>query len=239
MTGSQKNFFNEGFAPIITIIGATVILLVGVVVGNFIVVPGLKKVPESPSPTPTVEESTPVPSATISITSTQDSKGKISGYLIYPSDHIPPQMGVCAEDISNPTIKTCVKQIVDPKFPVTGVGYEMSLDPGQYYVYSFLGDWKAYYNEFVTCGLKAECPSHNKIPVTVTSGSSNDQILPHDWYDTSPTASASPSVSFSPSVTNIPTLVKINPDVLKLIPTATPTPTLKLIPTIKKINFGF
>lgn len=239
MTGSQKNFFNEGFAPIITIIGATAILFIGIVVGNFIVIPGLKKVPESSSPTPALEGSAPAPSATESVTSTQDSKGKISGYLIYPSDHIPPQMGVCAELVSNTTIKTCVKQIVDPKFPITGVGYEMSLEPGQYYVYSFLGDWKAYYNEFVTCGLKAECTSHNKIPVTITSGSSNDQILPHDWYDTTPTVTSAPQVTITPQISAVPSIVKINPDVLKLIPTATPTPTLKLIPTIKKINFGF
>jgi hypothetical protein len=238
MIGRIKNYHQEGFAPIVTVLVVVVTLFVGVVLGNYIVIPGIKKSPVAITPTPATSEAVTTPAPEEDTPTTTNSKGKISGYLIYPSDHIPPQMGVCAESVSNTTIKTCVKQIVDPKFSPTGVGYEMFLDPGEYYVYSVLGDWKAYYNEFVTCGLKADCPSHAKVSVVVTAGSSNDKIYPHDWYETvDPSAGVSPTIPLSPSVTSIPTLTKINPDVLKLIPTATPT--LKLIPTIKKINFGF
>lgn len=162
-------------------------------------------------------------------------KGTISGYLIYPSSYIPDEMGVCAQNIETPELLNCVKQIKDKKYK-TGVGYEMDLSPGSYYVYSFYKDMKAYYNEYVICGLKAECSSHTKIPVVVTAGSNQDQILPHDWYDNSPTVK--PSATLSPTPTSkilkpIVTLVKINPDVLKLVPSATPTLVKIVVPSIK------
>jgi hypothetical protein len=61
----------------------------------------------------------------------------------------------------------------------------LELDPGSYYVYAQLpGDpYKAYYDEFVTCGLKFGCPSHKPIEVVVKAGVNLTAINPHDWYD--------------------------------------------------------
>lgn len=236
----MKTTNQSGFATWILIVGGLILLSSGVAVGKFLPSFGGAKIQPTPTPEPPAEVLSPTasPSAAPSTSTT----GKISGHLIYPSDHIPPQVGVCAELVDNSTIKTCVKQIVDKKFAPTGVGYEMELPVGKYYVYSILGDWKAYYNEFVICGLKAECKSHTKIAVDITAGSENSNILPHDWYDTpSPTdAVGVPTVKISikPLVTLVPSIIKINPNVLKLIPTATPTIKAVISP-IKKIDFGF
>jgi hypothetical protein len=237
----MKTNFQSGFATWILIIGGLMLLSAGVVVGKFL--PQPQSSPElKPTPTPVLEVVTVTPEATPSVTTNVSNTGKISGYLIYPSDHIPPQVGVCAEQVDNSTIKTCVNQITDKKFAPTGVGYEMELPAGKYYVYSILGDWKAYYNEFVTCGLKAECKSHAKIAVEITAGSDNNKILPHDWYDTpAPTESVvvpTVKISIKPIVSLVPTIMKIDPNILKLIPTATPTKIKVVIPTVK-INFGF
>lgn len=240
----MKNINQSGFATWVLIVGGLFLLSTGVAVGRFL--PQLSRPSETTVPSPTATANSVEITATKSAetTSALSATGKISGYLIYPSDHIPPQVGVCAELVDNSTIKTCVKQISDKKFSPTGVGYEMELPVGKYYVYSVLGDWKAYYNEFVLCGLKAECKSHAKIAVDVTAGSENNNILPHDWYDTpSPTDAAAvvPTVNISikPIVSIVPSIVKFDPNILKLLPTATPTKVpIKVIPTIK-INYGF
>jgi len=43
-------------------------------------------------------------------------------------------------------------------------------------------DYKAYYSEFVTCGLSVNCPSHKPIPVAVKTGETVNDIDPQDWY---------------------------------------------------------
>ena len=48
-------------------------------------------------------------------TATVIAKGTISGFLTYPSSGIPPEVGVCAQNISSPTIINCVKQIKDKR----------------------------------------------------------------------------------------------------------------------------
>lgn len=35
----------------------------------------------------------------------------------------------------------------------------------------------------VTCGYKVECPSHERIKVTVRAGQTLTKIDPGDWYD--------------------------------------------------------
>lgn len=227
----MKTTNQSGFATWILIVGGLFLLSTGIAVGKFL--PQIGSVSKQPDVTPTPMADAVSPTVPPSITPSSSATGKISGHLIYPSDHIPPQVGVCAELVDNSTIKTCVKQIVDKKFSPTGVGYEMELPVGKYYVYSILGDWKAYYNEFVTCGLKADCKSHVKIAVDITAGSENRNILPHDWYDT-------PAPTIKPLVTLIPSIMKFDPNVLKLIPTATPTKIIiKVTIPPSKVNYGF
>lgn len=117
---------------------------------------------------------------------TVDQGGIIEGNLIYPSEVLPPQT-VCAENIqTKKSICTSLNIQVNEK-----PGYRFTLPPGEYEVYAFLTSegptpgpttQKAYYNEFVTCGLKASCTSHKAIVVTVESGKTSSDINPHDWY---------------------------------------------------------
>jgi len=169
-------------------------------------------------------------------------KGSISGYLIYPSEGIPQDVGVCAQSMDNSKFIYCVKQIRDKKYK-SGVGYQMDLDVGNYYVYAFYKDMRAYYDEFVICGLKATCKSHTKIPVVVTAGSVQDNILPHDWYDTETTVTPTIAPTTVPTVvvvTAAPTIKVVVPKItIKIpqitikVPTLTPTPIKLVIPTIK------
>jgi hypothetical protein len=63
--------------------------------------------------------------------------------------------------------------------------------PGTYRVYAFLRDpgdlgleesRRAYWTEFVACGLSVDCTSHEILEVEVKSGQTVSGILPHDWY---------------------------------------------------------
>jgi len=232
----MKPFFQKGITlPLILLI-----IFLFLSAGTLIAV----KLKKPPSDNPGSTSVTPTPSD-ISPTSASD-QGTISGYLIYPSSFIPPELGVCAQKISDLQNVVCTPQIKDQKFK-NGVGYQLELDPGEYYVYSYLDDQKAYYTEFVTCGLQYSCPSHAKIPVLVTAGSVQDDILPHDWYDTaSPTqnpTSSPPTPTPKPTSLVNPSVFQINPNLIIKMPTSTPTPTptsiMFKIPTIKIEIPGF
>ncbi len=116
------------------------------------------------------------PSATI----TQVTKGTISGTLIYPAEVLPPEMITCAQDTTS-NVSTCTSQ---KKHTDKGTEFSLQVSPGIYYVYSQIptNPKKAYYTEFVTCGLKYECPSHKKISVTVEAGKTVP-APPQDWYE--------------------------------------------------------
>jgi len=237
-TNNQKGIIQW---PVILV--AAILLGIGVFVGR---ISNTSKPDFQENGATTTPSETSVPT----VISNPESKGIISGSLIYPSDHIPEEMGVCAQRIDNPELTVCTNQIKDSRFQY-GVGYELSLDPGNYYVYSFLGDTKAYYTEFVLCGLKAECESHTKIPVVVTAGSRQDSILPQDWYDisetpsptittTSPTPTVEPTAK--PTSMIVPVVsIKLEKDMIKIIPinTPTPTPIPIVIPTLKVPKFEF
>jgi len=110
--------------------------------------------------------------------------GKIEGDFIFPSEFIPNTMKACAEDISTEEV-ICSKTLVETGLPNT---FSFYVPAGTYYVYAQSGlggqeEVKAYYSEFVTCGLLASCTSHEKIPVEVSSGETVSDIKPHDWYN--------------------------------------------------------
>jgi len=48
---------------------------------------------------------------------------------------------------------------------------------------NFGNGYKAYYSEFVTCGLSVDCASHEPIIVEVKSGQTTDGVNPQDWYN--------------------------------------------------------
>lgn len=251
-----KNYSKQaGVAGIVLVVGGLLILAVGGVLGSMApklleerskkmvdVVPTVIIV--EPSLIPTVAE----PSIE-SENSGMEKKGYIVGKLTYPSSGVPAEVGVCAELTSNTNIKTCTTQIKDKKY-LTGVGFELEVEPGIYYVYAFYKDQKAYYNQFVVCGLNVSCKDRTKIPVIVKEGQIVD-AMPEDWYDEVPVVkkpSATPTLAklkLIPTITSVPvpTVSKlyINPNVLQNItfPSATPTPFLvPKIPTIK-LNLNF
>lgn len=114
--------------------------------------------------------------------------GRITGQLIYPSDYFPDNMRVTAISVADKgrsysTTRTQSKR------------YSLRLPAGDYYVYATTGDmpgYRAYYTNFVTCGLTYGCLSHTKIVVHVQAGTILARIDPEDWYEPArPTAADS------------------------------------------------
>ncbi len=115
--------------------------------------------------------------------------GTIEGFTNYPSEYIPVQI-VCAEPV-NGGAEICAEapagdtELLSPP-------WSLSVPAGEYYISSHLkdpegigsdlGDYRAYYTTYVTCGLKYECKDHTKIPVKVEGGATVTGIAPYDWY---------------------------------------------------------
>ena len=113
----------------------------------------------------------------------------ISGELSYPGDFIPPLI-VCAEAVNSKKIHCTGKRVPSRK---NGKSiYNLKVPAGSYYVFATVANgeepaedivgYKAYYSEYVTCGLKVDCPSHNPVKVTVRANQVLKGINPEDWY---------------------------------------------------------
>ena len=117
----------------------------------------------------------------------------IVGSLSYPSDQIPTDLKVCAENIATKA-EICTRKHIERK---NGTFYELRVPPGRYHVYaqhtdpsldyseSQPMDYRAYYSDFVTCGLSVSCPSHRPIEVEAVIGKCA-KADPHDWYAMTP-----------------------------------------------------
>lgn len=115
---------------------------------------------------------------------TQAPPGTIQGQLSFPSEVVP-QQRICAVEI-NTNAELCTEIYEDNN-------YSLSVPAGTYNVYATvianpenpdtLSTTRAYYSEFVTCGLLATCPSHEPIDVTVNSGEITSDVDPGDWYN--------------------------------------------------------
>jgi hypothetical protein len=122
---------------------------------------------------------------------TQVTSGYITGQVGYPSEYIPDQK-VCAYNIS--TGYTYCQNKVFAGSDYSNNTYTMELDEGSYQVYAMLlepieggaditTDYKAYYSEFVTCGMSVGCDSHLPITVVVVAEMTTENVDPTDWYD--------------------------------------------------------
>ena len=128
----------------------------------------------------------------IRLKSSLGDRGIIQGELIYPSGFMPGQK-ICAENIGSGKV-FCTE---------TGGGetrYALEVDSGRYHVYAQACNqasengvvcrdgyfWKkAFYNEYVRCGLNAQCArtsSRNPIVVRIDAGKVVNGINPQDWY---------------------------------------------------------
>jgi len=118
--------------------------------------------------------------------------GVIEGALSYPSEFIPPDMTICAENLATKQLHCTNKHLKAKKYQYK-VGYKLTVPPGDYHVYAYLPDparygaeyskdYRAYYSEYVKCGMTEKCPSHAPIVVKVKSGETVSGIDPQDWY---------------------------------------------------------
>lgn len=112
--------------------------------------------------------------------------GNIEGSISYPGEKIPSDLKVCAENIFYSDQVYCADKLINDSKYTNSTGYNIEAPVGSYYVYSYLSsqpDKKAFYSDFVDCGLKAECTSHDKLIVDVYPDETTDQIDPIDWYN--------------------------------------------------------
>ncbi len=186
-----KNYLHKGLSTISVII--LTVLITAVVVGGGMYyfqmnqnaaqrTASNKKIPAA-TPTPpklTLNDVEPT------VAAENKSTGYIEGTFIFPSEGIPETMRACAENTENAQI-TCSGTLKETGLKNT---FSFEVPAGKYRVYAESGlegqqNYKAYYTEFVTCGLLASCPSHEKIIVTVGIDETVSDIMPHDWYDPS------------------------------------------------------
>lgn len=113
----------------------------------------------------------------------------ITGSVSYPSEVIPPDLQVCAQSLDTQTT-TCTSNLIQDDQFQYGLGYQLELIPNlEYQVYAQVPNspTRAYYSEYVTCGLNVDCLSHEPITINLTPGQTLTGIDPADWYAPAPT----------------------------------------------------
>lgn len=140
------------------------------------------------SPKALVVSGKPEVSGATSLVPTEGLLGTITGSISYPSEFIPEKLTVCAENVYNRGVFCTQDKIKDSSYEY-GVGYKLNLPEGSYYVYAYLPNedldkvaYKAYYSEFVLCGLEYSCQSHDPVLIDVKAGSVVSDVDPQDWY---------------------------------------------------------
>ncbi len=117
--------------------------------------------------------------------------GTIDGSMGYPAETIPPSIIVCADNTSTKAT-FCTSERINSDQYTSHVGYQLTVPAGNYNVYekisegtigSFDSTYKAYYSDFVVCGEKNTCTSHNPVAVQVQAGQTTSGISPTDWYN--------------------------------------------------------
>lgn len=102
----------------------------------------------------------------------------ITGKLSYPSEFMPAQR-VCALNTKDDA------EYCQETLPGT-TAYVINVPPGDYWVYAARAEGepvrqRAYYSEYVVCGLSAECKDHTPITVAAAAGEVAEAD-PQDWY---------------------------------------------------------
>jgi hypothetical protein len=117
------------------------------------------------------------------MTATLEPTGVIEGSLGYPASGIPPDLYVCAINVSTDQEFCTHERLTDPRF-LYDVGYELTVPAGSYQVYATLpnGLARGYYTELAKCGGGPECQSHDILTVTVAPDKRLTQVDPIDFY---------------------------------------------------------
>ena len=130
----------------------------------------------------------------ISALSASAQSGKITGKLTYPGDGIPSDLVVCvkseslyAEPVycSNDPASRLRKAKVVFNLRYRAASYDVSLPAGTYRVYATTDEMpgvKAYYAEFIKCGMTVRCKSKTPITVRVRQGQTTAGIKVGDFW---------------------------------------------------------
>jgi hypothetical protein len=119
--------------------------------------------------------------------------GTITGKIMYPSSGIPNKIKIFAEDSKTGKPYEATVTFSDPAKDISATAtYSVTVPAGSYYVYGSLADfndqngtpWKSYYNQFVVCGLAANCKDVTKVVVNVEATKTVPDITIGDWYPT-------------------------------------------------------
>lgn len=156
----------------------------GIVAGSHHPSPQTSAIITSPSATPVPLPSSQSSSAPGSATSNLVA-GILEGSLTYPAQGIPNDLSVCAVNLGSGQATCTAERLREGRFK-GGVGYQLTVPPGNYQVYamapSFDPNYKAYYSRFVTCGYSANCMDHSPITVTIGAGQTVRGVEPGDFY---------------------------------------------------------
>lgn len=106
--------------------------------------------------------------------------GEITGILSYPASGLPEDLDVCAHDVDGELERCTQDRAWDDA--ALQYSYRLKLPPGNYLVYARTRGLRAYYSEYVRCGLRPDCPSHQPVVVAIESGSTTRAVDPGDWY---------------------------------------------------------
>lgn len=116
----------------------------------------------------------------------KSNKGFIEGSLTYPSEQIPADLVVYAENVDTGEVYETSDRITDDRFTISRTGYKIEVPEGSYYIYAKMAsapDKKAYYNRFITCGMSVECADTTKLVVEVIAGETVENITVGDWWN--------------------------------------------------------
>ena len=120
--------------------------------------------------------------------------GKITGKLTYPSEGIPSDMVLCVKVTSlyaeptycsNDSASVLRKAKIAFKLNYRAASYEISVPAASYYVYATTSEMpgiKAYYDDFIRCGMSVECTSKTPIIVKVKAGQIRKGITVGDFW---------------------------------------------------------
>jgi len=127
------------------------------------------------------------------VTTTVTENGTVSGKITYPSSGVPTKVKVFAEDTKTGKIYEATVTFAETTTDMSSTAtYSVAIPAGSYYIYGTLAGfndqngspWKAYYNQFVVCGLAATCTDTTKVVVNVESAGKVQNITIGDWYPT-------------------------------------------------------
>lgn len=120
--------------------------------------------------------------------------GKISGKLTYPGEGIPRDLVLCVKFLdvvnapvycSNNSRTRLSSASISFKLNISGASYVVNLPSGNYLIYATtaaMSGVKAYYDEFIKCGMSVNCTSKRPITVKVKPGASVGNIMVGDFW---------------------------------------------------------